>query len=252
MILLSFDLETTGLDTVNDRVIEFGAVLYSTGMHKCLDNQGMLVKTDLPITPEITRITGIHPAAVAKFGYDEYDSLGVILGMMADADAVIGYNVRRFDKKVIQSWAKRHVAETISHEQHATKIIDVIPWIDLYYDLPWQVPVGKLSHVAADHGILNLFPHSALADAQTVLAIAGKYDPDLLLARAKSPVVVLRSLADRSQNDVLKQAPWKFRRNPTQKFWWKPVKEQDVDEVIKAAPFQITIEKGWTPEELEN
>jgi len=122
----------------------------------------------------------------------------------------------------------------------------------LFYDMPWQVPTGKLSHVAADHGILNLFPHSALSDSQTVLAIAMKYDEKLLLERSQSPIVVLRSHQSRLENDLVKQAPYKFRWNGDKKFWWKPVKQQDVDEVIQSAPFSISIEKDYTPEELDN
>ena len=241
MILLSLDFETTGLDVVNDRVIEFGAVLYSTGQKKCLDNQGMLVKSDVPISAAITRITGIHSAAVERFGYEPEGMLDIISNMIAEADAVIGYNVRRFDKRVLENWANR-VGYKLPEKM----------WIDLYQDLPWQVPVGKLSHVAADHGILNLFPHSALADAQTVLAIAEKYDPELLLYRAQSPVVILQARQDRGSNDLVKQAPYKFRWNPPNKIWWKPVKEQDVAEIIQSAPFPITIEKGWSLEELDN
>jgi DNA polymerase III epsilon subunit-like protein len=242
MILLSLDFETTGLDVVNDRVIEFGAVLYSTGQKKCLDNQGMLVKTDISITPQITKITGIHPAAVDRFGYEPDDVLGIIVDMMQNADAIIGYNCRRFDRRVIENWAVRAGDIRVSGRL----------WIDLYQDLPWQVPTGKLGHVAADHGILNLFPHSALADAQTVLAIAEKYDPEELLHRAQSPVVILQARQNRVDNDLVKQAPFKFRWNPTNKIWWKPVKEQDVTEIIQSAPFPITIEKGYAPEELDN
>lgn len=239
MILLSLDFETTGLDVVNDRVIEFGAVLYSTAQHKCLDNQGMLVRTDKPITPEITKITGIHPAAVEKFGYDPDDILDIIIDMASHADAMIGYNVRRFDKHVFENWASR------AGRSHGVSL-----WIDLFQDLPFDVPTGKLSHLAADHGILNLFPHSALADAQTVLAIADKYDPELLLSRAQSPVVVLQSRADRSQNDLVKKA--RFRWNPGRKIWWRAAKQQDVEQIMQSVSFPVTIEKGYTPEELEN
>lgn len=242
MILLSLDFETTGLDTQNDRVIEFGAVLYSTGQKKCLDNQGMLVKTDVAITSKITEITGIHPTAVERFGYDQEGILDIIIEMIDNCDAVIGYNCRRFDKQVFDNWCVRN-----KREAHFAKT-----WIDIYQDLPWRVPVGKLGHTAADHGILNLFPHSALADAQTVLAIAEKYDPQLLLDRAQSPVVIIQARQTRANNDLVKQPPYKFRWNPTNKIWWKPVKQQDVDEIIQSAPFPITIEKGWTQEELEN
>src|SRR5271166_166925 len=159
MILLSLDFETTGVDKLNDRVIEFGEVLYSTGQNKCLDNQGSLVKADVPVSAEITEITGITQKAVDRYGYDSDSSLATVIDLMNSADYIIGYNVRRFDKPILENWAKRV----------GVALPDKL-WIDLFADLPWRVNRGKLSHVAADHGIINLFPRSALADSQTVLA----------------------------------------------------------------------------------
>jgi DNA polymerase III alpha subunit (gram-positive type) len=237
LILFSLDFETTGLDFANDRVIENGGVLYSTGQHKCLDNVGMLVKTDREITTKVTSLTGITRKALDKFGYEPDDVLGVIYDMIESCDAVIGYNCRRFDYNMLKQWSDRTDLPLLDK-----------PWIDLYLDLPWQVPTGKLSHVAADHGILNLFPHSALADCQTVLAIAHKYDSQLLLDRALSPVMVLRSLADFSEKDVVKSC--QFRWNPGRKFWWKAAKEQDVDEIMASVPFKVVIDKDYTPEDL--
>jgi hypothetical protein len=199
----------------------------------------MLVKTDKTITPYISGITNVHPVAVEKFGYEPETVLPILIEMMENADYIIGYNCRRFDYHVLSQWAQR-----------AGQSMPPRLWVDVYADLPWTVPVGKLSHTAADHGILNLFPHSALADCQTTLAIANKYDPQLLVDRAKSPVVILRSLASRAENDVVKQ--YKFRWNPGRKWWWKPVKEQDVDEVVKTVPFGVSIEKDVTFEELDN
>lgn len=239
MIYCSLDFETTGLNIVSDRPIEYGGVLYSTGQKKCLDNQGFLIKTDLPLTSQITNITGITKPALDRFGYESTEVIALVLDMVASADAVIGYNCRRFDYHILSQWAKRENLK-----------VPEKPWIDLFYDMPWQVPTGKLSHVAADHGILNLFPHSALSDCQTVIAIAMKYDENLLLQRSQSSVVVLRSLAPRESNDLVKQM--KFRWHPSEpKMWWKPVKLQDVDEVTQACPFGTTIEKNWTPEELD-
>lgn len=238
MILYSLDFETTGLDFIHDRVIENGGVLYSTGQHKCLDNIGQLVKTDLTISAKTTTLTGITKAALDRFGYDASAVLDSIAENILLCDAVIGYNCRRFDWRMLNEWSCR---EGVSIAEK--------PWIDLYVDLPWQVPTGKLSHVAADHGILNLFPHSALADCQTVLAIAGKYDAQLLLDRSKSPAVVLRSYADRNDNDVVKQ--YKFRWNPGRKFWWKAAKEQDVEEIMASVPFEVRVDKDYTPEDLD-
>lgn len=241
MILCSLDCESTGLDVVKDRVIEYGGILYSTSQKKCLDNIGVLVKADVQIVPKITKITGITQAAVDRFGYEPEAILDIIIEMIDAADAVLGYNCRRFDKKILDNWANR-----------AGRELSVKPWIDIYADLPWQVPVGKLSHTAADHNILNLYAHSALSDAQTTLAIAEKYDPQFLLDRALSPVVILRAHQARHENDLVKEAPFRFRWNGDRKWWWRVTKVQDVDEVVALAPFNISVEKEVRLEDMEN
>lgn len=240
MIFLALDFETTGPDPKTDRVIEFGYMLYSTELRRALDSDGKLVHTDKPITPTITKITHIIPKAVERFGYDEDYALDAILDVAQTAGAYLGYNIRRFDFPLLKAWAARQNKEV------PDKLV-----VDVFQDLPWTVPVGKLNHTAADHGIINPFPHSALADAITTLLIADKYTPTLLVDRAKSPVVVLRSYQNRNDNDSVKQAPFKFRWNPDRKIWWRLAKEQDVEEIVKEAPFRIEIEKQWTPEELE-
>ncbi|HZS43389.1 MAG TPA: 3'-5' exonuclease [Candidatus Paceibacterota bacterium] len=237
MILCSLDFETTGTEPLRDEPTEFGGVLYSTKQHRCLDSLGVLLKTEVPISSEITEKTGITKQALNRFGYVPSEILPTIVEMIESADAVIGYNCRRFDQKVLIEWAKRENVE-----------IPNKPWIDLYYDLPYNVPVGKLSHVMADHGFLNYFPHSALSDAMGVLLIASKYDSNLLLQRSQSPTVIIRSLVDRSQNDLVKQA--KFRWNPSFKIWWKAVKEQDIEEFTKSLPFKTEL-SNLTQEELE-
>src|ERR1035437_9354366 len=107
MMLLSLDFETTGLNFEKDRIIEIGAVLYSTGQRKCVENYGRLVKSDVPITPEITGITSIHPAAVDRFGYDQEESFEILAYMIDSCDALVGHNIIRFDKNMYEAWARR-------------------------------------------------------------------------------------------------------------------------------------------------
>ncbi|VVB52902.1 DNA polymerase III PolC-type [uncultured archaeon] len=237
MIYCSIDFETTGTHLINDRGIESATVLFSTAHNRMLDVQSMLIKTDKPVTAEITGITGIIKAMLDRFGYENRDVLESIIATIEQSEAVIGYNSRRFDYHILDQWAKRE-----------GMTLPVRPWIDFFYDMPWQVPTGKLTHVMADHGFLNYFPHAALADALGVVLLSTKYSPELMLARSQSPVVVLRSQADRSQNDLVKKA--KFRWNPGAKIWWKPVKAQDVQEVSESLPFGVSID-GRTQEELE-
>ena len=74
-LLLGFDMETTGLDVVNDRPIEVGLLLYSTTQKKVIESAGFLVKSSVPVSPFITKLTGITQSAVDTFGYESKDAL---------------------------------------------------------------------------------------------------------------------------------------------------------------------------------
>lgn len=232
MILLSLDFETTGLDFEKDRIIEIGAVLYSTGQHKCLESFGCLVHTDVPITEEITGITSIHPAAVNRFGYDQDTAFNALQNMMEECDVFVGHNVLRFDSNMYKSWSGRM----------NLKAVDKL-WMDTMIDIKGHEG-KKLSYLAADHGIINPFPHSALADAQTVLTVVARYDIDVLVARSQTPTVFIQAHHKRSENDLVKKQ--KFRWNPEHKVWWKAVKETDVEELTEKCSFPI----GFAPKEI--
>ena len=197
----------------------------------------MLVETDVPITEEITKITSIHPAAVKRFGYEQEMAFDNLQCMMSESDALVAHNGLRFDSNMYKSWANRMQRQVVE------KL-----WIDTMIDIKGHEG-KKLLYLAADHGILNLFPHSAMADCQTVLAIIEKYDINDLVARAKMPTVVIRGRQDRTQNDLVKKA--KFRWNPDRKIWWRPTKECDVQELMNSLSFPISVEKELTVEELD-
>ena len=237
-IWLSFDVETTGLDKIQDRVIEVGAILYSTGQKKCLESSGYLVKSDVPVSEHITRLTGITQSAIDKFGYDSHDALEALLDLVAQADAFIGQNVKRFDKPILENWARRE----------GLKVPEKL-WIDTTVDLP-GVKRKHLGYLAADHGFLNLFPHSALSDCQTVIKLAEFYDANKIIERAQSPEIVLISHQKFENNADAKAR--EFAWNADYRIWWRVAKEMDKDEIVKEAPFDISlapkevlIEKLW-------
>jgi DNA polymerase-3 subunit epsilon len=228
MVLLSFDLEATGLDVATNRPIEVGAILFSTGQNRILESAGYLVKTDVPITPEITRITGVTEAALAKFGYDSKDALETLLDMMLQCDAVVGQNVIRFDKRVLENWAIRH----------SMKVPEKL-WIDTYTDLPASVEPKSLKYLAADHGFLPSNSHAALADCETVLQIITKHNLEEIVARAKDSTVVLQAHVSYDTNKLAKDR--KYRWNAQNKIWWKACKSADVEKESKEAQFDISI-----------
>jgi DNA polymerase-3 subunit epsilon len=240
MILLGFDMETTGLDIQNDRPIEIGAILYTTGQKKCLESTGFLVKSDVPVSPFITGLTGITQSALTTFGYDSKDALETVIDMMEQADAVVGQNVIRFDKRMLGSWASRHGL-----------ILPEKLWIDSRTDLP-GVESKTLTYMAADHGFLNLFPHSALSDVQTCLKIVTMYDIDVVVARAKEPTVVLKAHVGFENNGLAKTRKygWYDDKKGT-KFWYKVVKQSDVKLETSHNEFDVSfvedvpVEKLW-------
>ena len=235
-ILLSLDVETTGLNTATDQVLEVGAILYSTGLGKCLESSGYLVKTTLPITEEITKLTGIHPAAVEKFGYESDCALDALLNMMDRADAFIGQNVIRFDKRIIESWAARF-----------NKKIPEKLWIDTRTDLP-GVEGKHLGYMAADKGFLNLFPHSALADCQTVVKLIEGMDIDAIIERAKSPLVILKAHVSYNTNALAKKR--KYSWYAPEKLWWKIVKKSDLPFETGHNEFEVSFVEDISPETL--
>ncbi|MGH7744616.1 MAG: 3'-5' exonuclease [Candidatus Dormibacteria bacterium] len=236
MILLSIDFETSGLNKESDRVTEVGAVLWSTTYSRAMETASYFVKTDIVIPKEVTDLTGINSAMLKKFGYEDRDAFDDLVSMAEQADAFIGQNVIQFDKIFFENWAKRY----------GQKIPEKL-WIDIRTDLP-GVESKSLSYMAADAGFLNPFPHNAVADCLTVLRLVAKHNIDDVVARAKQPNIVIRAHQERSRNADAKKA--KFLWKPELKAWLKVIKFGDLEEFAKTAPFDISVQKEITPEQV--
>ena len=190
MILLSLDFESSGLNIETDEVTEVGAVLYTTSQKRVLEAAGFLVKTNVSIPPEVIKKTGIHPKMLEKFGYLSKDSLETLVEMYNQADAIIGQNVIRFDKRLLEHWASK---EGITLQEKL--------WIDTRTDLP-GVEGKSLIYMLADHGIINPFPHMALSDCLAVLTLAERYPIEKIVERAKSPTIVLIAKHELDQKTI--------------------------------------------------
>jgi DNA polymerase III subunit epsilon len=228
MIVAAFDFETTGLDKEADRVVELGVTLFSTGHKRVLESMGHYVKGDVKVTPKVTKITKIRQEAIDAFGYDERESLEALFDYFLQADAVLGHNIRSFDWPVVENWAKRLGMTPPS-----------VFLVDTFEDIPDATP-GSLVTMMAEAGLLLSDAHSALADADGSLRLARHYGIEDVIERAKIPTVAVQSHAPRTKtNSDNKEA--KFRWNPTYKFWWKAVKETEVEALAKEVPFPISL-----------
>jgi DNA polymerase III alpha subunit (gram-positive type) len=238
MIVLGLDMEATGLDKVNDRPIEVGVALWTTKFNRSLDTRAFLVQSDgVKVTDEITEITGITQSMVDNFGYTSEEGYEETLYFVDRAEAIVAFNGRRFDIPMFQAWAKR------LQKQFPDKLI-----IDPFADLPMRGQ--ELITMCAKMGIYY-DPHEAGADVSAMLRLMGKFDFNVVLTRAKSPVVVIQSLQGRNENDKVKKH--KFRWNPDRKIWWKAVKEIDLQELTKAINNEFSLRQlDLRPEDLED
>lgn len=234
MIILSADVEATGLDKQKDRIIELGAVLYSTGQKRVLESTGFLVQSDgVPITQEITDITGITQVAVDRFGYSQEDAIQTFADLADQADAVIGHNIIRFDRPMLWNAAAR-LGITLPE-----KLL-----IDTMTDIP-GVKGEQLVTMCAKKGFVY-DAHGALADSSAVVKLTSIYNEsaatsyDLMVERAHSELVVILGHQDRSKaaNKAARKAG--FRWNGDLKIWWKAVKDMDVSALAASVSFDIS------------
>jgi DNA polymerase III alpha subunit (gram-positive type) len=234
MILLGYDIETTGLDKQNDQIIEMGLVLYSTGLRRVVESTGFLVKPDAPLSADAAKVTGLIEPALEKFGYGAVDALEDFIRFAEQADAIIGHNINRFDKFITENEAKRF-----------GYVLPEKLWIDTMTDIP-GVKGEQLITMCAKKGFVY-DAHGALADANAVVKLAETYDAessatsyDKIVERAKSPLVVLRVHQPNTtaNNKVVRKLG--FIWNAEYKIWWRATKEIDIEGFVPTVPFEVS------------
>lgn len=244
MIVVGLDLEATGLDKVKDRPIEAAVTVWTTKYNRGLDSRALYVQSDgVAVTEEITEITGITQSMVDNFGYDPTEAFEEVMYFIGKAEAIVAFNGRRFDIPMMEAWARR-IGKPLTSTEFYGKLV-----IDPFQDLPMRGQ--ELITMCAKMGIYY-DAHEAGADVGAMLRLMAKFPFDTVLERAKSPVVVVQS--KQPYNENYKAKKHKFRWQPDEKFWWKAVKEIDLDGLVKQVnnEFGMVVRDDLQPEDLED
>jgi DNA polymerase III subunit epsilon len=226
MLIAVFDFETSGSDINQDRVTEYGVALYTTTQKRVVMAEQFLVDEDVVITPKITEITKIRKPMMDKFGLEPAEALSRLQNYFDMAEAVAGMNIVEFDMPMYRNWCEREKEEPIE------RLV-----IDAKTDFP-NNEYKKLGYMAADAGFLNPFPHAALPDAWTTLRLLEGNDLEKVVERAKAPRAYLKAHVTFDTNYLAKER--KYGWHPVRKVWYKVVKEMDVEQEGKEAPFDIS------------
>ena len=100
--IVVLDFESTGLDTLKDRVIEIGAVKMTGGT--LVDTLSILVNPKIPLRPKITEITGITDMMLADKETAE-TAIPKLMDFIGDA-AIAAHNAA-FDGKLLKAELRR-------------------------------------------------------------------------------------------------------------------------------------------------
>lgn len=197
---LGFDLETTGVDTDDDRIVTACAVLIEGGRVVHERNWLVAVDVDIPeaasavhgITTEHARANGVPAGAAVK------EIAGAIRYAVTSGVPVVGFNIA-FDLSMLNAECVRHGLGTLGEFCGAP----IAPVLDGYVldKATDRYRPGKrnLGTVCEHLGIELADAHNATADAVAAVEVVGR-----LLGRARLGAVELREMyGDRRFPDSL-------------------------------------------------
>jgi DNA polymerase-3 subunit epsilon len=232
MLFLCLDFETTGLSSETDLPIELGLVLWDSVLKTPLRMTSTLIKQDVVITDEITKITGITNKMLDILSIKEADVVQAFQGYSMLIDAYVAHNAP-FDRKFLEAMFKRQ----------GLKVADKI-WIDTSKDIPYpeSITTRKLTHLACEHGFLNPFPHRALPDVLTMIQVMSKYDCEEIVKYAQTPNLRIKAGVSFENKDLAKERGYRYDGDT--KSWYKEIKEFQLEKEIKEAKFKITVIQG--------
>ena len=241
MLVAGFDTETTGLDVEKDHIIQLGAVLWDTSAKtkKAKIKLDVLIyDPSLPeLTEEVTSIHGITNEDLKKYGVSYNKAFGLLHTIFERAEVLVAHNGTMFDRPIYLANCKRQGVSLLPEKL----------WVDTYCDVdyPAHITTRKLTHLAAEHGFVNPFPHDAMCDVMTMLKIADLYNWDETVRWAKAPTLIARAEVTFNQKELAKKQGFKW--NAENKVWLKSVKDFQLNEAKKAAleaGFKLTVQKG--------
>lgn len=159
--IVAFDLETTGLDPDEHRIVEFAFVVLDDDLEE-LDRWDQLVDPGRPIPEDATDVHGITDGDVA--GCPSFASLGPLVQATIDDAVLMAYN-HGFDRDFLH-------AELVRAGGYG--VADGHPFIDPMVHFKRHVPTSpnKLS-AAVEHYLGEPLEdaHRALADTQAMVEV---------------------------------------------------------------------------------
>lgn len=177
-VIVSLDIETTGLDPKNDSIIEIGAVKFNE--NRVLDEFSTLINPRKPINSFITNLTGITNAMVmnAPLLADAFPQLETFIG----DHPILGQNVG-FDISFFQRYGAFKKNPVIDTYEMAAVLLPSAP----------RYGLGSLCHQL---GVVLSDAHRAINDARATMGVYNKLYEKL----GQLPIDLIAEMVKQSQD----------------------------------------------------
>ena len=180
-----YDLETTGIDPILDRPLQFAGVRTDLDLNEVAAPQNFLGRpgTDVLPQPEALLVTGISMVEIRDKGVSERVFTEKALEQFNKPQScVVGFNSLRFDDEFTRQMLYRNFHDPYSREwRNGNSRWDVIDLFRAAYALRpegfnWPQkgngsPSFKLEDLAHANGLTHLDAHDALADVRATIHI---------------------------------------------------------------------------------
>ncbi len=207
-----YDFETTGIDPVADRAIQFAGVRTDLDFNVIDEPVNLFSRPgdDIIPVPAAINVTGIRMSELIQQGVCEAAFCAQVLEQFARPQTcVAGYNSIRFDDEFTRQMFYRNFIEPYAREwQSGNSRWDVIDLFRMAYALrpdgmTWPLneagkPSFRLEHLTSANGINHDNAHDAVADVLATIALTARL-------KQKQPKLVEYLFGLRSKKQVLQQ-----------------------------------------------
>jgi exodeoxyribonuclease-1 len=217
-----YDLETTGIDSILDRPLQFAGVRTDLDLNEIKPPQNFLGRpgTDVLPQPEALLVTGISLVEIQEKGMSERAFTEKVLEQFNQPQScVVGFNSLRFDDEFTRQMLYRNFHDPYAREwRNGNSRWDVIDLFRAAYALRpegfnWPKkdngsPSFKLEDMARANGLAHIDAHDALADVRATIEITKRLraaQPKLydFMFRLRGKKAVLQQLYPLGKNPIV-------------------------------------------------
>jgi DNA polymerase-3 subunit epsilon len=212
---LVLDVETTGINAQNDRIIEIGILEFSVKqgeLPQITRTYGALQDPGMPLPKEIEQLTGLTDGML-KGQMIDWD---MVRSMVESASVIVAHNAD-FDRQFMEA-----SGQLLGLSCHWACSLRHIDWRGHGYR-----QLG-LTYLAADHGFLNPFAHRAIFDCATTFRLIAPHLPELISRSYEKEFTVHALSSPFESKDTLKKRGYIW--DPSLRCWVTIVPESKLEE----------------------